>query len=172
MSDAGNIVNKVSESGIISIDLEEFFPKNEMMEFNLKDYLFKGLILKEQEFRTALKETDWTKYKDKNVAVFCSADAIVPYWAFMLVGSYLQPFADYFIFGDKKMLEAGLFQQSLSKINPENYRNERVVIKGCGEKEIPVAAYVEITRLLRPVVKSIMYGEPCSTVPIYKRKET
>lgn len=171
MDTSEKIVNKVAESGIITIDLAEYFPKNELAEFDLKNYLFKGLILKEQDFRTALKETDWTKYQGKNVAIFCSADAIIPQWAFMLVATYLQPMASYFIFGEKKMLEMFLLNQAISKIDVEHFKDQRVVIKGCGEKEIPVSAYIEITRLLRPVAKSIMYGEPCSTVPIFKRKD-
>lgn len=171
MGSDNKIINRVDQSGILSLDLEDYFPKGEIAEFDLKDYLFKGLILKEQDFRTSLKETDWQQYEGKNVALFCSADAIIPFWAYMLVATYLEPYTANFALGNKETLENILFQKSLSIIDIEQFRNQRVVVKGCGDKPIPVAAYVEITRLLRPVAKSIMYGEPCSTVPLYKRKE-
>lgn len=162
-------VNKVSESGIITLDLEAFYPKDEVAVFDMKDHLFMGLILKEKDFREAMKNLDLTPYKNKNVALICSADAIIPMWAYMLVASYLQPVAREIIFGDEDFLHKTLFQKNIDKINPEDYRDQRVVIKGCGELPISETAYVAITNKLRPVVKSIMYGEPCSTVPVYKK---
>jgi hypothetical protein len=164
------VVNKVAESGLISIDLEQYYPTGEMKVFDLKDHLFMGLILKEKEFREALKNMDWRIYQDKNVAITCSADAVIPMWAFMLVASYLQPVAKEFLFGNEDTLHRTLFINNLQKINAADYADKRVVIKGCGDKAINEAVYVEITKLLRPVVKSIMFGEPCSTVPIYKKK--
>jgi hypothetical protein len=164
------IVNKVAESGIVTIDLEQFYPKEEIAVFDLKEHLFMGLILKEKDFRTALQSLDWNQYSNKNVAVTCSVDAIIPVWAYMLVASYLQPFAKHIVFGDDKMLVQMILLKNIGTISPEEYIDKRVVIKGCGEVSIPDAAYMEITAILRPYVKSIMYGEPCSTVPIYKKK--
>lgn len=162
------IVNKVSESQLITLDLEEYYPKGETVLFDMKDHLFMGLILKEKEFREALKSLDLDAYKDKNVAITCTADAVIPMWAYMLVASKLQPSAKEIVFGDKDFLHKALFLKNLSAINPADYLDKRVVIKGCGELPISETAYVEVTKLLRPVAKSIMYGEPCSTVPIYK----
>lgn len=163
------ITNKVAESGLITIDLENYYPKEETAVFDLKDHLFMGLILKEKEFREELKNLDWQQYLDKNVCITCSQDAVIPIWAYMLVATYLQPVAKEILFGDEDFLHRTLFLKNLSEINVNDFVDKRVVIKGCGDKIISETAYVEITRLLRPVVKSIMYGEPCSTVPIYKK---
>ncbi len=160
-------LNKVAESGIITIDLEAYIP-DEIQVFDLKDHLFMGLILKEKDFREALKKEDWEKYSNKDVAITCSQDAVIPMWAYMLVSSYLQPYASDIYFGDELFTRNAIINKTLSKIDVNEYAGKRVVIKGCGEKEIPASAYVEITKLLRPVAKSIMYGEPCSTVPIFK----
>jgi len=164
------IVNKVAESGIITLDLEQFYPKGEIGVFDMKDHLFMGLILKEKDFRTALQNLDWEQYKDKNVAVTCSADAIIPVWAYMLVATYLQPVAKEIIFGDENTLIQTIISKNLSAIDTSEYTDKRVVVKGCGEIKIPDAIYMEVTAKLRPVAKSIMYGEPCSTVPIYKKR--
>lgn len=164
------MINKVSESGILTVDLEEYYPKDETIVFDLKDYLFMGLILKEKDFREALKNLDLTPYNNKNVALTCTADAIIPMWAYMLVSSYLQPVAKNVVFGNADFLHQTLFLKNIATINPENYTDKRVVIKGCGDLPVSENAYVAITQLLRPVAKSIMYGEPCSTVPIYKKK--
>ena len=163
------IINKVAESGLITLDLEQYFPKGETAVFDLKDYLFMGMILKEKDYREALKAKDWSGYKDKNVALVCTADAIIPVWAWMLAATYLQPVAKELVMGDEKELHKTLFIKNLSAVNVNEFEDKRVVIKGCGETPIPDYVYMEITRLLRPVVKSIMYGEPCSTVPVYKR---
>jgi hypothetical protein len=162
-------VNKVAESGLITLDLEEYYPKEETAVFDLKNHLFMGLILKEKDYREALKNTDWSIYKNKNVALTCSADAVIPVWAYMLAASYLEPVVKNIFFGDEDFLHRTLFLKSLSNINPADFTDKRVVVKGCGDKSISETAYVEITKILRPVVKSIMYGEPCSTVPIYKK---
>ena len=162
-------VNKVAESGIITLDLEDFYPKDETAVFDMKDHLFMGLILKEKDFREVMKNLDLTPYKDKNIALTCSADAVIPVWAYMLVASYLQPVAKEIILGDADFLHKTLFLKNIEQINVENYKDQRVVIKGCGELPISETAYVAITNQLRPVVKSIMYGEPCSTVPVYKK---
>ncbi|MFI5186937.1 MAG: DUF2480 family protein [Chitinophagales bacterium] len=164
------IINKVAESGLITLDLEEYYPKEEIKLFDLKDYLFKGLILKEKEFREALKNLDWKIYKDKNIGIVCSADAIIPLWAYMLVASYLQPVAKDVVMGDEKEVIQNILLKNIREIEFGEYIDQRVVIKGCGEKSIEEAAYMEITKLLVPVAKTIMYGEPCSTVPVYKKK--
>ena len=163
-------VNKVAESGLISFDLEEYYPKGSIKVFDLKEYLFMGLILKEKDFRAALQTTDWTIFQDADVAITCSADAIIPMWAYMLVASYLQPIAREVVFGDEQKLISSLLLKNLEAVNGEDYTDKRVVVKGCGDLSVPEAAYVAITNKLRPYVRSIMYGEPCSTVPIYKKK--
>lgn len=163
------IINKVAQSGLITIDLETFYPKGERVLFDIKDLLFQELILKEKDFREFIKNEDWSKYKDKYVALICSADAIVPTWAYMLLATHIEPYAKKVVFGDLETLETILYNEIFSKLNINDYKDARIVIKGCGDLPVPKAAYVEITRLLRPVAKSIMYGEPCSTVPLYKR---
>jgi len=162
-------INKVAESGLITIDPASFVPQGETAIFDLKEYLFMGMILKEKDFREALKSTDWEKYRNRNVAVTCSADAIIPVWAYMLLASYMQPVAAEIIMGTEAELQKHLFLKNLASIDTSKYADQRVVIKGCGDIAIGDFAYMEITRLLRPVVKSIMYGEPCSTVPVFKR---
>jgi hypothetical protein len=168
MSEA--LVNKVAESGLISFDLEEYYPKGDIKVFDLKEYLFMELILKEKDFRAALLATDWNRFAGAHVAITCSADAIIPMWAYMLVASYLQPIAKNVVFGDEQKLISTLLLKNLDAVKGEDYTDQRVVVKGCGDVSIPENAYVEITNKLRPFAKSIMYGEPCSTVPIYKKK--
>ncbi|MBN8785906.1 MAG: DUF2480 family protein [Terrimonas sp.] len=163
------IINKVAESGIITINLEAFFPKDEIAIFDLKRWLFRELILKEKEFREALKNADWEQYKDKVVGITNTADAIIPMWAYMLVASYLQPHAKEVLFGDEQLLTRSLMLKNIEQISAEEYIDKRIVIKGCGDIVLPEAAYVAITNKLKPVVKSLMYGEPCSTVPVYKK---
>lgn len=168
MSDV--ILNKVAESGLITIDLEDYYPKEEIVVFDLKPYLFMELILKEKEFRASLQTVDWSQFKDKTVAVTCTADAIIPVWAYMLVASSLEPSAKEIVFGDSEEALKQSFLKNIRSINVNEYDDKRIVIKGCGDKPIGEFAYLEITKLLRPLVKSIMYGEPCSTVPVYKKK--
>lgn len=162
-------LNKVAESSLLEIDLEKYYPKGETAVFDLKEHLFMGLILKEKDFREALKNLDFSIYKDKYVAVTCTADAIIPVWAYMLLASHIQPYAKETVHGDEAFMHRTIFLRNLLTINVEDYTDKRIVIKGCGEMPIGEFAYFEITRLLRPVAKSIMYGEPCSTVPIFKR---
>jgi hypothetical protein len=164
------IVNRVEASGLVTLNPEDFYPKETIKTFDLKDYLFRGLIIKEKEFREALKNTDWNKYGNANVAVTCTADAIIPVWAYMLVATYLQPVAKNIVLGDEKKLIETILLNNITSINTEDYSDKRVVIKGCGDVDIPESAYLKITALLLPHVKSIMYGEPCSTVPVFKKK--
>lgn len=164
------IVNKVSDSALITLNLEEFYPAGETVLFDMKDHLFMGLILKEKDFRETLKALDLVPYTNKVVAVTCSADAVIPIWAYMLVASYLQPVAKEVMFGTEEEVKKQLLIKNISQLRIDEFTDKRVVIKGCGELPIGEAAYLEATKLLRPVAKSIMYGEPCSTVPIYKKK--
>lgn len=164
------IVNKVAESGLISFDLENYYPKENRKVFDLKDHLFMGLILKEKDFRAALLQIDWNTYKDAYVAITCSADAIIPMWAYMLVASYLEPVAKMVVFGSEQDLINQVLLKNIDNIDNTEYTDQRIVVKGCGDLAIPEAAYVAITKKLRPVAKSIMYGEPCSTVPIFKKR--
>ncbi|MEJ2883696.1 DUF2480 family protein [Pedobacter sp. GR22-6] len=166
-----NFVNKVASSGLITLNLEEYLNQGERVVYDIKENLFHGLMLREKDFREFIKNHDWSAYTGKNVSVICSADAIVPTWAYMLLANKMRPYANEVVFGSLETLEAVLFTKALAKIDVGSFANERVVVKGCGDIELPVSAYVEITNLLTPVVKSIMYGEPCSTVPIYKRKD-
>lgn len=163
------IVNKVAESGIITLDLAPYISTDNVVTFDLKPFLFMEMILKEKDYRASLQAHDWAQYTGKDVAVTCSADAIIPVWAYMLAASYLQPVAASVYFGTADELGKMLIINRLNAIDTAEYLDKRVVIKGCGDTPIPDAAYLVITAHLRPVVKSLMYGEPCSTVPIYKK---
>ena len=164
------IVNKVAQSSLETIDPEKFYPEGETMIFDMKDHLFMELILKEKDYRENLKKLDWSVYNNKNVYITCTADAIIPLWAYMLAVSYLQPVAKDVVVGNESFMNEVLFLKNLLKINIKDFEAKRVVVKGCGEKEIPPSVYAEITKILLPVAQSIMYGEPCSTVPVYKKR--
>ncbi len=168
--DEEKIINKVINSGLITFDLEDLYDQGERVVYDLKDNLFMGMILKEKDFREFLKNYDWSIYEGKNVAIICSEDVIIPTWAYMLLTLKLQPFASTIVLGNVEELENKLFYDALRKVNPEEYRGARVVVKGCSKVPVPAAAYVEITRILQPVVQSLMFGEPCSTVPLYKNR--
>ncbi len=163
------IINKVQQSGLITIDLEDYFHSGEKVLFDIKEYLYEGIILKEKDFRGFLKEHNWEQYTGKNIAITCSVDAIIPTWAYMLVTTKLQPYANLIVFGTLNDLHVKIFSDAIAKINVADYVQAKVVIKGCGKLEVPVSAYVELTNKLLPAVSSIMYGEPCSTVPVYKQ---
>jgi hypothetical protein len=164
------LVNKVAASGLLTLDLEAYLPKDPIVSFDLKDHLFMGLILKEKDFREALKTKDWSEYAGKHVAVVCSVDAIIPVWAYMLVTSYLQPVAREVFVGSEAELYKHIVLRNIEAVNRADYDGQRVVVKGCGDVSIDPYAYAAITQQLLPVVKSVMYGEPCSTVPVYKKK--
>ena len=164
------IINKVAESGLLSLDLTQLIDNTPIVLFDIKQYLFMELILKEKDFRAALLAEDLTIYQDKIVGIYCSVDVIIPMWANMLIASALQPFAKAIYFGDENKVREQLLLEAINSLNKEDYIDQRVVVKGCGETPIGESAYVAITNKLRPVVKSIMYGEPCSTVPVYKKK--
>ena len=164
------IVNKVAQSGLVSIDLKEFYSEGERVVYDLAQNLFQGLILKEKDFRQFLKEHQWQAYTDKNVAIICSADAIVPTWAYMLLAVHLQPYAKHFVFGNLEALEIDLFRKKFSETDWSEYAGKKVVVKGCSDLPIPTYVYVELSRILQPIAQSLMFGEPCSTVPLYKKK--
>jgi hypothetical protein len=164
------LVNKVADSGLVSLDPADFYPSETIKLFDLKDHLFMGLILKEKDFRSALQNTDWQQYKDIAVGIVCSTDAIIPLWAYMLVASSLEPVASFIMKGNEEQVRESLFLRNISAMSPENYTDQRIVVKGCGEKAIPESVYVALTHLLRPFAKSIFFGEPCSTVPVFKKK--
>ncbi|HWI93752.1 MAG TPA: DUF2480 family protein [Flavisolibacter sp.] len=168
MSEA--IVNKIANSGLITIDLEIYLPGENVATFDLKDHLFMGLILKEKDFREGLKNLDWSVYRDKYVAITCSADAIIPAWAYMLVVTYLDGVAKDSYVGTAEEMKKHLFLKNIGAIDVNEFTDQRIVVKGCGDVNIESFAYAEITKVLLPVVKSIMYGEPCSTVPVFKKK--
>ncbi|MEQ9423059.1 MAG: DUF2480 family protein [Cyclobacteriaceae bacterium] len=168
----GEIINRVAESTLVTIDLEEYYPIGERVVIDLKDNLFQGLILREKDFREFAKDHDWQQYKDKFVGITCSADAIIPTWAYMLVTTKLEPFASAIFYGGLVELERHLMFKAIEGFNVKEYADKRIVIKGCGDLNIDAFAYVELTKKLTPHVTSIMYGEPCSTVPIYKRQKS
>lgn len=169
MNNQKPLVNRVAKSGIITLNLEDYFPKSPTLTFDVADYLFKGLLLREKDFRKALSEHDWTQYKESNLRICCSADAIVPVWAFQLVSIKAAQYADFIGMGTEEAYLSAYYYQVLQSIDWSIYLDKRIVIKGCGEKSVPVAAYAELARLLTPFAKRIMYGEPCSMVPLYKK---
>jgi hypothetical protein len=164
------IENKVANSGLITLNLEDYFHQGERVVLDIKEWLFREMLLKEKDFREFVKNHDWEQYQGKNVAFTCSTDAIIPTWAYMLLAVNIEPFANRYVFGDLDTLETVLYQDALSKIDFEQYKDLRVIVKGCSDVPVPVSAYVEITHKLSPLVKSLMYGEACSNVPIWKRK--
>ena len=167
---AEEIINRVNQSGLTQIDLEEVRVPGERVFIDIKDQLFQGIALREKDFREFIAGHDWSNYAGKHVAVGCSEDAIIPTWAYMLLGVQLTPFVRTLVFGDLTDLEKVLFSQALAKINPGDFQDAKIVIKGCSKESVPTDAYLKITQLLQPVAKSLFFGEPCSTVPLYKRK--
>lgn len=169
MNDSKPLVNRVAASGLITINLEDFFPKEEVVVFDIKDYLFMELILKEKEFRAALKAHDWLQYSGKVLLVYCSTDAIIPVWAYMLVAAHATPYASDIFQNDADTFHKIHFSKLIDQLDANEYEGKRIVIKGCSNKPVPPSAYLELTQRLQPFAQSIMYGEPCSTVPIFKR---
>ena len=163
------LINRVANSSLITLNLEQDFPQGEIKTFDLKDYLFHGLILKEKDFRTALKEFDWTTLQDAHLCVFCSTDAIIPQWAYMLIAAYAKPVTASLFFGEKDLFIQSWYTSLLSKRDYSEYTGEKVIVKGCSNLPVPPSAYMELTAHLQPFAQSIMYGEPCSMVPVFKR---
>ncbi len=165
------LVNKVAASGIVTIDLSQYVPdEGEIKDFDLKPFLFREMILREKDYRQSLKELDWSEYENKHVALYCSVDAIIPMWAYMLASSYLEEVGAQVTFGNTQEVQNNIVRERVATLDIAEYADKRVVLKGCGDKSIPESAYVTATQLLKPVVTSLMYGEPCSTVPIYKKR--
>ena len=164
------IENKVANSGLITIDLETLRHAGKRVLFDIKDWLFREMILKEKDFRDFVKNHDWSQYQNQNIAFYCSTDAIVPTWAYMLLASAVQPYANNYVFGNLEQLEIALYNDAIAQLNPADYADKRIILKGCSQNELPIAAYVAMSNKLLPVVKSLMYGEACSNVPIYKKR--
>jgi hypothetical protein len=171
MSDMENeIINKVANSGLVTIDLEEYYPEGDRIAFDIAPLLWQGLVLKEKDFREFIATHDWQYYQGAWVTLYCSADALVPTWAYMLLVTRLQPFAKGVYMGTLEQLEVHLYNKMLERLPLDQFIGAKVVVKGCSKKQVPISAYVELTRLLMPLVSSLMYGEPCSTVPLFKKK--
>jgi hypothetical protein len=169
MKDEEPIINRVAQSQVLRlVDLEEYFPTNDLVGFDLQPYLFHGLILKEKEFRESLKNIEWSSYKDKAVYINCSADTIIPVWAHMLVATYLKDNASYIVLGNREKLIEQMMVDKLKNIDIEEFRAKKVLVKGCSDKPVPESIYVEVARILLPVVSSLMYGEACSNVPLFR----
>lgn len=164
------IVNRVAQSKLVTLDLEEYYPKGSRLQMDIKDWLFEGLILKEKEFRNQITSHNWEQYNDAYVAIYCSTEAIIPGWAYMLVSTKLQPYAKKVVLGSLEDMETSLFQAIIEDLDISDFKDKPVIIKGCNNKPIPPNAYIWATIKLQPVAKSIMYGEACSSVPLYKRK--
>ena len=165
------IINRVANSKLKTFDLEEIYPEGKRVLFDVKDWLFQELILKEKDFRTSVKNHDWSQYKNSFVAINCSVEAIIPSWAFMLVASEVIPFANKVVIGDLELLETTIYQELIGFLDFKDYLDSPVIIKGCANKPIPNSAYAFLIEKLQPIAKSIMFGEACSTVPLYKSKK-
>lgn len=163
------IVNRVAKSKIQTFDLEKIYPDGERVALDISQWLYKGFVVKEKEFRESLKKHNWNQYQDQFIAIYCSNDAIVPEWAYMLITTYLNDYAQKIVYGSLHELEIQLFNDVIRQIDPEEYRDKPVIIKGCSEKSIPQNAYIQLVQKLQPVVKSMMFGEACSSVPLYKK---
>ena len=164
------IVNRVANSKLITIDLEDFYPEVERMLLDISDWLYEGLIVREQDFRESVKNHDWSQYKDKYVALTCKTDAIIPSWAYLLITTYLSPFAKKTVVGNLELLETTIFQEIIINLDLTDFKDKPIIIKGCAEKPIPETASVQLVEKLLPVAKTIMFGEACSTVPLFKKQ--
>lgn len=167
-----DIINKVANSGIITIDLDEFLPKIPIEILDIKPWLFNEIVLKEKDFRNYVTNHNWENYEGKMVVVCCSTDAIIPSWAFLLIGTTLQPFAHLVYYGSQTQALNQYLLQQISQLNFENFTEKRVVVKGCGKLDVSPGVYLALAQSLKPFVKSLMFGEPCSTVPIYKKPKS
>lgn len=164
------IINRIAQSKLVTLDLEDFYPKGERILLDISKWLYEGLILREKEFRAYLENEDWNQYQDSFIALSCSSDAIIPGWAYMLITTKLQPYAKRVVVGNLELLETSIFQEIVSNINVTPFEQKSVIIKGCSKESIPPNAYLWLTAKIQPVVKSIMYGEACSSVPLFKKK--
>lgn len=165
-----DIINRVANSKLITINLEDYYPNGTRVLFDIKDWLFKGFVLREKEFRNQVKEYDWSQHQNNYVALTCSSDAIVPAWAYILISIHLESFTKRVIIGSLEQLESSLFQDVISNLDVSKFKDKPIIIKGCSKKPVPQNAYIMLANKLKPVAKSIMYGEACSSVPLYKNK--
>lgn len=168
---SGEIINRVAGSKLRTLDLEDFFPEGERLLLDFSQWLFEGIVLKEKDFRESVSKHPWDAYQDKYVAVTCSSDAIIPSWAYLLISAELAPYAKKIVVGDLELLENMIFQEVVTNIPLDSYIGSPVIIKGCSEKKIPDSAFAQITQRLLPVVNSLMFGEACSSVPLFKKKK-
>ncbi|MEM7552477.1 MAG: DUF2480 family protein [Bacteroidota bacterium] len=166
------IKNRVANSPLVSLDMKDFYTEGKRVLIDIKPWLFQEVILKEKDFRTHLKEQDWSQYDGCYVSVTCSSDAIIPMWAYMLIASKLEGYAKKTVFGDLRKLEEVLFSEKILAFDKTELLDKKLVIKGCGDIDVPESAFIELTQKLQPVASSIMFGEPCSTVPVFKRKKS
>lgn len=164
------IINRVAKSKLITIDLEDYYPKGNRFLFDIKDWLFEGFVLREKEFRTQVKAFNWSQYQDHYIALTCSTDAIIPGWAYMLLSIQLEPYAKKIIIGNLENLETSIYQDIINNLDITDYINKPIIIKGCSNKPVPQNAYIMLSNKLKPIAKSIMYGEACSSVPLFKKK--
>jgi len=170
MSD--KIINRVANSKLVTIDLEDYYPDGKRMLLDIKDWLLEGLVLREKDFREQASEHNWEQYKNSFVALYCSTDAIVPAWAYMLLSTYLEPYAIKTVIGDLNTLETSIYQDIISELDVSEFQDKPLIVKGCSNKPIPDNAYIQLTTKLKPIAKSIMYGEACSSVPLYKKPKS
>jgi hypothetical protein len=170
MSD--EIINRVANSKLVTIDLEDYYPDGKRMLLDIKDWLLEGLVLREKDFREQASEHNWEQYKNSFVALYCSTDAIVPAWAYMLLSTYLEPYAIKTVIGDLNTLETSIYQDIISELDVSEFQDKPLIVKGCSNKPIPDNAYIQLTTKLKPIAKSIMYGEACSSVPLYKKPKS
>lgn len=168
---AEEIINRVANSKLITLDLEELYPGGNRVLFDIKDWLFEGIILKEKDFRSFVQDHDWSQYKDTYVALTCSEDAIIPSWAYLLIAAELAPFAKKVVVGNLELLETVIFQELIENLQVETFADKPVIIKGCADKPIPYSAYTLLIQKIQPLAKTLMFGEACSTVPLYKKKK-
>ncbi|MBA6151770.1 DUF2480 family protein [Gelidibacter maritimus] len=164
------IINRVANSKLVVVNLEDYYPKGERTVIDIKDWLFQELVLREKDFRASAKSHNWTQYQDHYVALTCTTDAIVPAWAYMLLTMHLQPYAKKIVIGDLEQLETSIYQDIIQNLDTEAFVDQPLIIKGCTNKPVPANAYIMLSQKLKPLARSIMYGEACSSVPLYKRR--
>jgi len=169
---AEEIINRVANSKLITLDLEDYYPEGKRLLFDMTSWLFEGLVLREKDFRAQVKAHEWSQYKNSYLALFCSTDAIIPDWAYMLIAIHLEPFSKKIVLGNLEALETAIYQDIIQTLDISSFKDKTIIIKGCSNKPVPSSAYVMITNKLKPIAKSIMFGEACSSVPLFKRQSS
>ncbi len=167
---ADDIINRVANSKLVTLDLEDYYPEGKRILFDIKDWLFEGFVLREKDFRKYVTEFNWSQYQDSYIALTCSTDAIIPAWAFMLLSMHLEPFAKKVVIGNLETLETSVYQDIINDLDVAEFKDKPIIIKGCSKKPVPQNAYIMLSNKLKPLAKSIMYGEACSSVPLFKNK--